>query len=51
VQKLQHLHGFRRPDVMLYINGLPLVFIELKNSNVKLKTIAKDIVYHFPRRG
>src|ERR1041385_6213703 len=30
--------GFRRPDVLLYINGLPLVFIELKNSNVKLKT-------------
>ncbi len=30
--------GFRRPDVLLYINGIPLVFIELKNSNVKLKT-------------
>ena len=30
--------GYRRPDVILYINGLPLVFIELKNSNVKLKT-------------
>jgi type I restriction enzyme R subunit len=30
--------GFRRPDVLLYINGLPLVFIELKDSNVKLKT-------------
>jgi type I restriction enzyme, R subunit len=28
---------FRRPDIILYINGLPLVFIELKNSNVKLK--------------
>ncbi|MGE0822751.1 MAG: type I restriction endonuclease [Candidatus Binatia bacterium] len=30
--------GFRRPDVLLYVNGIPLVFIELKNSNVKLKT-------------
>lgn len=30
--------GFRRPDVLLYINGLPLIFIELKNSNVKLRT-------------
>lgn len=30
--------GYRRPDVLLYVNGLPLVFIELKNSNVKLKT-------------
>ncbi|MBK8988981.1 MAG: type I restriction endonuclease subunit R [Chloroflexi bacterium] len=28
---------YRRPDVLLYINGLPLVFIELKNSNIKLK--------------
>ena len=30
--------AFRRPDVLLYVNGLPLVFIELKNSNVKLRT-------------
>ncbi|UCH93674.1 MAG: type I restriction endonuclease subunit R [Candidatus Aminicenantes bacterium] len=28
---------FRRPDIILYINGLPIVFIELKNSNIKLK--------------
>ncbi len=28
--------AYRRPDVILYVNGLPLVFIELKNSNVKL---------------
>lgn len=34
--------GFRRPDVMLYVNGLPLVWIELKNSNVKLKTAYDD---------
>ena len=33
---------FRRPDVLLYINGLPLVFIELKNSNVKLKSAFDD---------
>lgn len=26
--------GYRRPDVLLYVNGIPLVFIELKNSNV-----------------
>ncbi len=30
--------GFRRPDVLLYVNGLPLVFIELKNSNVSSRT-------------
>nr|WP_299245373.1 type I restriction endonuclease subunit R [uncultured Halomonas sp.] len=29
---------WRRPDVLLYVNGLPLIFIELKNSNVKLRT-------------
>jgi type I restriction enzyme R subunit len=29
--------GYRRPDVLLYINGLPLVFIELKNAQTKLK--------------
>ena len=34
--------GFRRPDVLLYVNGLPLVFLELKNSNVKLKTAFDD---------
>ncbi|WP_415898069.1 type I restriction endonuclease subunit R [Neptuniibacter sp. QD57_21] len=34
--------GYRRPDVILYINGLPLVFIELKNSNVKLRSAFDD---------
>lgn len=29
---------YRRPDVILYVNGLPLVFVELKNSNVKLRS-------------
>lgn len=28
---------YRRPDVLLYVNGLPLVFIELKNANVNLR--------------
>lgn len=34
--------AFRRPDLIIYINGLPLVFIELKNSNVKLKNAFDD---------
>lgn len=34
--------GFRRPDILLYVNGLPLVFIELKNSDVKLRTAFDD---------
>ncbi len=33
---------YRRPDVLLYVNSIPLVFIELKNSNVKLKTAFDD---------
>ncbi|WP_164144378.1 type I restriction endonuclease, partial [Serratia marcescens] len=37
-------HGYRRPDVLLYVNGLPLVFIELKNSNVKLRAAFDDIL-------
>ena len=41
--------GFRRPDVLLYVNGLPLVFIELKNSNVKLKTAFEDNLTHYKR--
>ncbi|MEB3249873.1 MAG: type I restriction endonuclease, partial [Merismopediaceae bacterium] len=33
---------YRRPDVILYINGIPLVFIELKNADVKLRTAYDD---------
>src|SRR5262245_25102152 len=33
---------YRRPDVLLYVNGLPLVFIEIKKSKVKLKTSFAD---------
>jgi len=34
--------SYRRPDVILYVNGLPLVFVELKNSNVKLRSAYDD---------
>src|SRR5215813_6161080 len=40
---------FRRPDVLLYVNGIPLVFIELKNSNVKLKTAFDDNLTKYKR--
>lgn len=39
--------GFRRPDVLLYVNGLPLVFIELKNSNVKLANAHADNIVNY----
>ncbi|HWR11276.1 MAG TPA: type I restriction endonuclease subunit R [Rectinemataceae bacterium] len=32
----------RRPDILIYVNGLPLVFIELKNSNVKVQNAYAD---------
>ena len=39
----------RRPDVILYINGLPLVFIELKNSNVKVRNAYEDNLANYNR--
>lgn len=30
-------YRYCRPDVLLFVNGLPLVFIELKNSTVKVE--------------
>lgn len=48
---IQGRYNWRRPDVLIFVNGLPLVFIELKNSIVKveeaynknLKDYLKDI--------
>lgn len=39
--------AFRRPDILLYVNGLPLVFVELKNSNVKLRAAYDDNLTHY----
>jgi type I restriction enzyme R subunit len=39
---IQGTRGFRRPDVLLYVNGLPLVFVELKNSNVSVRNAYDD---------
>ena len=33
---------WRRPDLLIFVNGLPLVFIELKNSNIPVRN-AYDI--------
>lgn len=40
---------YRRPDILLYINGLPLVFIELKNSNIKLRNAFDDNLTDYKR--
>lgn len=34
-------YNYRRPDVLLFVNGLPVVFIELKNSVVKMEEAYK----------
>jgi type I restriction enzyme R subunit len=33
---------YRRPDILIYLNGLPLVFIELKNATAKIRTAYDD---------
>lgn len=32
----------RRPDLIVFVNGLPLIFIELKNSNIALRNAYDD---------
>lgn len=44
---IQGERGYRRPDVLLYVNGMPLVFIELKNSNVKLRNAFDDNLINY----
>ena len=36
------LTRYRRPDVLIYVNGLPLVFIELKNSKNSVRNAYDD---------
>lgn len=39
---IQGTQGYLRPDLLLYVNGLPLIFIELKNSNVSVRNAYDD---------
>ncbi len=39
----------RRPDLIVYVNGLPLVFIELKNSNMSLRSAYDDNLTNYRR--
>ncbi len=41
--------GYRRPDILIYVNGIPLVFIELKNSNVKLQSAFDDNLTNYKK--
>ena len=40
---------WRRPDVLIFINGLPMVFIELKNSIVKVEEAYNDNLKNYLR--
>lgn len=46
---IRGLTCYRRPDALIYVNGLPLVFIELKNSNVDLKDAYDDNLLNYRR--
>ena len=39
----------RRPDLLVYVNGIPLVFIELKNSNVDVYNAYKVNLENYKR--
>ena len=34
---IQGQYNWRRPDVIIFVNGLPIVFVELKNAIVKIE--------------
>lgn len=38
-----------RPDLIVFVNGLPLIFIELKNSNIALRNAYDDNLIRYRR--
>ncbi len=48
---IQGQYTRRRPDLIVFVNGLPLIFIELKNSNVALRTAYTDNLTNESRRN
>ena len=40
-------YNYRRPDVLLFVNGLPVVFIELKKSTVKIEESYNDNILNY----
>ncbi len=37
----------RRPDLIVFVNGLPIIFIELKNSNIPLQNAYSDNLVNY----
>lgn len=48
IERLQ-TENKRRPDLLLYVNGLPLVMIELKNATEKVKSGYDDNLQNYKR--
>lgn len=48
IERLQ-TENKRRPDLLLYVNGLPLVMIELKNATEKVKSGYDDNLKNYKR--
>ena len=46
---IQGRYYWRRPDLIIFVNGLPLVFIELKNSVVKVKEAYDDNLTNYKK--
>ena len=42
-------YNWRRPDVLIFVNGLPLVFIELKNSTRKVEEAFIDNLSNYKK--
>lgn len=40
---------WRRPDILVFVNGLPLVFIELKNGIIKVKEAYDDNLTNYKK--
>lgn len=39
----------RRPDLIVFVNGIPLIFIELKNSNIAVRSAYEDNLTNYRR--
>ena len=42
-------YNYRRPDILIFINGMPLVFIELKNSTRKVEEGYSDNLTNYKK--
>lgn len=46
---IKGLYKWRRPDILLFVNGMPFVFIELKNSTRKVEEAYTDNLTNYKK--